>query len=309
MTGYHEPVMIGEVLQLMRVRVGGTYVDMTLGGGGYAEKLLESLGPDGLVLGIDQDAEAIAFATERLKKYPNFVAIQSNFSELNKVLDANGIREVNGIVFDLGVSSRMLDAPERGFSFQREGPLDMRMDRSLPQTAADLVNRLPRLELERLLRDYGEEPFAARIARKVTERRDKAPLATTKDLAELVFQAYPGKLRHGRIHPATRTFQALRIAVNDELRMLESALSQSLERLAPGGVLCCVSYHSLEDRIVKQFLKSHTERRQYRLEEEAIPHSTVLLLTPKPLRPTPEETGHNPRARSAKLRAAEKLSR
>jgi len=306
MTGYHEPVMIQEVLQMMRVRAGGSYVDMTLGGGGYAEKLLETLGPEGLVLGLDQDAEALAFARERLAKYPNFVAVQSNFSSLSHVLDAHGIREVNGIVFDLGVSSHMLDDASRGFSFMREGPLDMRMDRDNPKTAKDLVNHLSRTALETLLRDFGEEPFAARIARMITERRQKAPLSTTKDLEDLIFHAYPGKLRHGRTHPATRTFQALRIAVNDELGALESALAQSLDRLAPGGTLCCVSYHSLEDRIVKRFFLGHSERKQTYLDKQDTSRTVVRLLTPKPLRPQPAEEDRNPRARSAKLRAAEK---
>jgi 16S rRNA (cytosine1402-N4)-methyltransferase len=296
--------MVGEALQLMRVRAGGKYVDTTLGGGGYAEKILEALGPDGLVLGIDQDAEAIAFARQRLKDFPNFRPIHDNFSRLGDILDAHGIGEVNGIVFDLGVSSHLLDQPERGFSFQREGPLDMRMDQDLPDTAEHLVNDLSRPALEEILREYGEEPFASRIVRAIIDRRQVSPLKTTKDLADLIYRAYPRKLRYGRTHPATRAFQALRIAVNDELTALQTALASGLDRLAPDGVLCCVSYHSLEDRIVKQFFQRHKASR-YGEEQDS---RALHILTPKPLVPSDQEVANNSRARSAKLRAAARVA-
>jgi len=258
--------MLQEVLQLMRVRSGGTYVDATLGGGGYAERILECLGPQGQVIGVDQDAEALAFATERLKRFTNFQAVHGNFADLGRVLDSVGIREVTGVVFDLGVSSHMLDEPSRGFSFRGEGTLDMRMDRSQQTTAKELLNRLPQQQLQRILSEFGEEPFAGRISRAIVERRRKAPLETTLELADLAWHCYPGKLRHGRIHPATRTFQALRIAVNNELEALQRALESAFGRLAVGGTLSVVSYHSLEDRIVKQFIAERARRSQYPFE-------------------------------------------
>ncbi|MHB2020422.1 MAG: 16S rRNA (cytosine(1402)-N(4))-methyltransferase RsmH [Candidatus Xenobia bacterium] len=308
MTGYHVPVMLQEVLQLMRVRSGGIYVDATLGGGGYAERLLEGLGPQGKVIGIDQDVEAIAHASKRLARFPNFVVVHANFGDLERVLDDIGIREITGIVFDLGVSSHMFDEASRGFSFRSGGVLDMRMDRSSSQqTAKDLVNRLPQAELQRILKDYGEEPFATRIARAIVERRRKQPLETTTELADVAWHCYPPKMRHGHTHPATRTFQALRIAVNDELETLKRALEAAYERLAIGGVMCFVSYHSGEDRIVKQFFQSHRARGQKPFELGSAPSRQLNILTPKPLQPRPEEIGHNPRSRSAKLRAAERI--
>jgi len=289
---------------MMRVRAGGVYVDATLGGGGYAERLLEALESSGRLVGIDQDSDAIQYAMERLGRFKNFTAVQANFADLDDVLDAQNIQGIDGIVFDLGVSSHLLDDASRGFSFRTEGPLDMRMDTRQTKTARDLVNHLPVRELERILKEYGEEPFASRIARRIVEVRHGKTIQTTSELEAIVYGCYPAKMRHGRTHPATRTFQALRIAVNDELQNLRTALEAAIRRLATSGVICCVSYHSLEDRIAKQTFQQAKKNRYATDASDKTPR--LEILTPKPLGPTSEEIGHNPRARSAKLRAAQK---
>jgi len=292
---------------MMRVRAGGVYIDATLGGGGYAERLLEALGPSGQLVGIDQDADAIGYAKRRLERFSNFTAVQANFAELEEILDSQSIQGIDGIVFDLGVSSHLLDDPSRGFSFRAEGPLDMRMDTRQQKTARELINHLPAQKIEIILREFGEEPFAGRIARRIVELRQRQPITTTTELEAIVYGCYPAKLRHGRTHPATRTFQALRIAVNDELQNLSTALEAAIKRLVPPGVICCISYHSLEDRIAKQTFQAHARKNRYA--PDANDESPRLsILTPKPLGPTPEEIGNNPRARSAKLRAAQKAS-
>lgn len=286
----HTPVLLSEVLRWLDPRPGGVYVDATVGTGGHAEAILERLGPGGLLIGLDRDPEACAFARTRLIRFGDAVRIvQANFEELRAVLAALGIERVDGVLMDLGVSSLQLERPERGFSFHISGPLDMRMDPSIPTTAADLINRLSEPELAALISRYGEERFARRIAREIVRRR---PLATTEELREAVARAVPRRAWPGRIHVATRTFQALRIAVNRELEALERALPQAADVLAPLGRLVVIAFHSLEDRIVKRFLRSEPRLR---------------VLTPKPVRPSPEEVRANPRARSARLRAAERL--
>ncbi|MGC8963263.1 MAG: 16S rRNA (cytosine(1402)-N(4))-methyltransferase RsmH [Candidatus Bipolaricaulaceae bacterium] len=283
---FHEPVLLKEVLDLLAPRPGKVIVDATVGTGGHAEALL-SLGAT--VVGIDQDPESLGVAAERLRDFgERFRPVRANFRRLREVLNELGLEKVDGILFDLGLSSWHLAHPERGFSFQEEGPLDMRMDPENPVTAADLVNSLPEREIAHILREYGEERYAARIAREIVRNR---PIRTTKELASLVARCYPPG-RH-RIHPATRTFQALRIAVNDELSALREALPQAVEALRPGGVLCVIAFHSLEDRIVKRFLR------------EGARSGRLRLLTKKPVRPKAEEVARNPRARSARLRAAQ----
>lgn len=277
----HIPVLYGEALDLLKVRPGEVYVDATLGGAGHARGILER---GGLVLGLDQDPEAVARA--QALNLPGLRVFQANFRHLKGVLEAAGVRQVAGILADLGVSSFHLDDPRRGFSYQKEGPLDMRMGGEGP-TAEEAVNRLPLEELYRILRDLGEEKQAYRIAKAIVEARRKAPIRTTTQLAEIVRQAV-GFRKAG--HPARKTFQALRMYVNDELAALGEFLAQAEEALAPGGRLVVITFHSLEDRMVKRFLRE----------------SGLKVLTKKPLVPSPKEVEQNPRARSAKLRAAEK---
>lgn len=283
---FHEPVLLTEVLGFLDPQPGKVIVDATVGTGGHAEALLAR---GARVIGIDQDPQSLELAQERLRAFgTRFLALRGNFRHLKTLLAAIGVDKADGVLFDLGLSSLHLSQAERGFSFQEEGPLDMRMDPDNPVTAADLVNGLAERDLVRILREYGEERYAERIAREILRHR---PLRTTGELARLVARCYPPKPY--RIHPATRTFQALRIAVNDELSALQEALPQARDLLAPGGVLCVIAFHSLEDRIVKRFFRE--EARGGRLR----------LLTKKPVRPTKEEVGRNPRARSARLRAAQ----
>ncbi|MBC7318718.1 16S rRNA (cytosine(1402)-N(4))-methyltransferase RsmH [Candidatus Bipolaricaulota bacterium] len=285
---FHEPVLLKEVLGFLSPQPGKLIVDATVGTGGHAEALLAQ---GAKVIGIDQDPESLALARDRLKDFgENFQPVRGNFRKLREILGKLGITKVDGILFDLGLSSLHLSRAERGFSFQHDGPLDMRMDPDNPVTAADLVNGLHERELVRILREYGEEKHAERIAREIVRNR---PIRSTGELARLVARCYPPG--NYRIHPATRTFQALRIAVNDELSALREALPQAVELLSPGGVLCVIAFHSLEDRIVKRFLRE--EARAGRLK----------LLTKKPVRPSPEEVARNPRSRSARLRAAQML--
>lgn len=277
----HTPVLYQEALDLLGVRPGGVYVDATLGGAGHTRGILER---GGRVIGLDQDPEAIARA--QALGLAGLTPVEANFRHLEEVLRGLGLEQVDGILADLGVSSFHLDDPARGFSYSQEGPLDMRMGREGP-TAFEAVNRLSEPELRRILWAYGEERAAPRIARAIAEARKKAPIRTTLELAEIVRKAV-GYRQAG--HPARKTFQALRIYVNDELGALEDFLRQAARVLAPGGRLLVITFHSLEDRIVKRFMKE----------------SGLRILTKKPLVPTPEEVRQNPRARSAKLRAAEK---
>ncbi len=285
---WHEPVLVEEVLSFLSPKPGVLICDATCGTGGHAEAILEK-GAE--LVGVDKDPRALEVARRRLARFGDRVRlIHADFRDLRAALARLGIKEVQGILFDLGVSSLQLDSPTRGFSFREEAPLDMRMDPSQPLRAAELVNRLPEGELARILWEYGEERYARRIARAIVRARDKAPIESTTELAHLVARCYPPG-RH-RIHPATRTFQALRIAVNDELSALKEGLAQAVELLSPGGVVCAISFHSLEDRIVKHFFRAEAATGQ------------LELLTKKPIRPSPREVAKNPRARSAKLRAA-----
>jgi len=307
----HIPVMLGEVIELLNCQPGGIYVDGTVGGGGYARSILERSAAEGVVLGMDRDWEAIERARERLGGYGKRLILEkADFADIRRVLRKHGIGEVDGIVIDLGVSSFQLEDAQRGFSFLKEGPLDMRMDRDLPQTAAELVNELPEKNLADLIYRYGEERLSRRIARAVVAARQKGRIENTRELAELIRKAVPGTRDTFRIHPATRTFQALRIAVNREIDSLERFLPESLDVLKPGGRLCAVAFHSLEDRVLKAAFRNWARscrcgRERAACECEGRP--LVRLLTRKALRPSPDEVERNPRARSAKLRAAEKL--
>jgi 16S rRNA (cytosine1402-N4)-methyltransferase len=285
-------------------------VDATLGGGGYALALLERLRPGGILLGLDRDPSAIErFPMDRVPADVSVRLQNANFAELERFTQELGA-PVNGVVFDLGLSSLQLDDPERGFSFQRDGPLDMRFDQSEPWTAADLVNRESLSELRRILTEYGEERWAARIAARIVERRKQSPLRTTRELADLVAGAIPRAAWPKDIHVATRTFQGLRIAVNRELEAIEKGLKAAIQVLASGGRLGVVSFHSLEDKIAKDLL--NVEARDCICPPQApvciCGHKrSVRVITRKPIRATEAEVRDNPRARSAKLRIAEKL--
>jgi len=302
----HVPVLVDEVLAYLAPRPGAVIVDATVGEGGHAEALLRRIAPAGRLVGLDRDADAVRAAEERLRRFGrNAIVCQASFAELADVLDGLGVGAVDGVLFDLGLSTRQLLDPARGFSFERAGPLDMRLDRAQATTAADLVNKLSEHELADLIYRYGEERASRRIARQILARR---PLRTTRDLARAVEAARGGP--RGRIHPATRTFQALRIAVNRELEALERGLPQAIERLRPGGRLCVIAFHSLEDRIVKQTLAQYSrgctcppELPECRCGGRRL----LRVLTKRPVTPTPEEVRRNPRARSARLRAAERL--
>jgi len=304
--GLHVPVLLREVLVGLQVKPGGRYIDATVGTGGHALGILEASAPDGQLLGIDVDPEALAVAQERLSPFGARVTlVQGNFAALTALAQGHGFDSVDGILFDLGLSSLHLASPQRGFSFQVEGPLDMRFDPSQETTAADLVNTLPEEDLVALLRRYGEEPRARHIARAIVEHR---PIVSTRQLADLIQQVVGSR---GRIHPATRTFQALRIVTNDELGALEKALPQAVELLRPRGRLAVIAFHSLEDRLVKQFFLR--ESRDCICPPE-VPvcvcghRATLHLVTRKPIRPSAEEVQRNRRSRSARLRIAEKVA-
>jgi 16S rRNA (cytosine1402-N4)-methyltransferase len=300
----HTPVMLAEVLEHLAPRPGGVYVDATVGLGGHAAALLRAATGTRLV-GIDRDQEALERARERLKEFgARAVLVHARMIEMGRVIADEAGGAVDGVLMDLGVSSLQLDAPSRGFSFRHEGPLDMRMDRSRGHSAADLVNALPEAELADLIYRLGEERRSRAVARAVVRRRAERPFQTTSDLADVVRRAVGPS---GKLDPATRTFQALRIAANEELDELRGALDAALAALRPGGRLVALSYHSLEDRIVKQTLAAAAGRpvAGQPPRDEA---PRVRLLTKKPLVPSPEEIAGNARARSAKLRAAERLA-
>ena len=310
----HIPVLAEEVMSMLAPAPGSLQIDATLGGGGHTERILEATDPDGRLLGLDADGAAIARVDGRLR--PRFgdrlVLRQANFRELADVAPAAGFGQVDGALFDLGLSSYQLADTDRGFGFRAGGPLDMRFDRSRGIPASQLLATLDAAELTALFRRYGEEPKAGRIARAIVESRRTAPVATAEELAALVERVAPPNPRQPRrTHPATRVFQALRIAVNEEMDALQEGLAAALDLLRPGGRLVVLSYHSLEDRIVKRFLA--TERRGCVCPPE-IPvcvcgrNPRLRLVTRPSLTPTPAEIEANPRARSARLRAAERLA-
>jgi 16S rRNA (cytosine1402-N4)-methyltransferase len=306
-TPVHTPVLVEEVLALLAPRPGAVIVDATIGEGGHAEALLRRIAPAGRLIGLDRDAEVILRAEERLRPFgQNVILRQANFADLGQVLDEIGVGSVDGMLFDLGISSRQLLEPSRGFSFDRLGPLDMRLDVRQTLTAADLVNTLSERELADLIYRYGEERASRRIARQIVSRR---PLRTTRDLVQAVDAAVGGE--RGRVHPATRTFQALRIATNEETDALLTVLPQAIDRIRPGGRICVIAFHSLDDRIVKQTLARYS--RGFTSPSDAPPDTPcgrpmLRILTKKPVRPSLLEVRRNPRARSARLRAAERLS-
>ncbi|HKS29059.1 MAG TPA: 16S rRNA (cytosine(1402)-N(4))-methyltransferase RsmH [Pyrinomonadaceae bacterium] len=308
----HRPVLLSETIGLLEPMEGGLFVDGTLGLGGHSEAILMA-SPDARVLGIDRDREALRWATERLARFGSrFRAVHANFRELARVLEAEGVERVRGVLVDLGVSSLQFDSEARGFSFRHDAPLDMRMNaEGDDETAAELLERLAEEEIARIIYEYGEERHSRRIARWIVERRERGePIRTTKELADLVARAVKtGK--KDKIHPATRTFQALRIAVNGELEGLEEFIETAVDLLEEGGRFCAISFHSLEDRIVKRTLKRLSG---YCECERRAPVCTcgarraVEILTRRPVTPSEREVEENPRARSAKLRACRRLA-
>lgn len=310
MTETHIPVMLEEVLFYLDCRETGIYVDATLGDGGHAAAICSRLGPSGLLIGLDWDGEALERAARRLAEYEGrFMLLRRSYTELEAILGEHDLPPVDGILLDLGVSTLQLGDPDRGFSYRSEERLDMRMDHRLETDAADLVNRLPQAELSRLIYRYGEERWARRIASGVVAYREKhGPIRCGTELAEVIKEAIPAAARRRGGHPARRTFQALRIAVNRELENIEAVLPQAVACLASGGRICVIAYHSLEDSMVKRFFREHSHRCSC---PPAVPctcggDGELILLTRKAVRASAREVNNNLRARSALLRAAER---
>ena len=306
----HETVLLRESVEGILGDPDGIYVDCTLGGGGHSAALADRLSPSGCLVGIDQDPAALQAGRLRLTGVrPTVHVVQGNFREIGAVLDQLGIGQVDGILFDLGVSSHQIDLPQRGFSYMNNGPLDMRMNPEQSLTAQEIVNTYPEKELARVIFEYGEERWARRIAKFIVEARRNRPLTTTYDLVELIAAAIPAAARRQGPHPAKRTFQAIRIEVNGELSILPAALRTAIDRLKPGGKIGVISFHSLEDRIVKNTfaaLLGHCVCPPKAPVCICNPRAT-LRLPGKPIAPSAEEVEANPRARSAKLRIAEKV--
>ncbi len=302
----HQPVLYKEIIHALQPQTGGHYVDGTLGAGGHARGILEASAPDGQLLGLDVDPQALAIARETLAPYEHRIhLVQASYTTLSEQLKKLQWDSVDGIVLDLGASSMQFDTPERGFSFQNDAPLDMRFGPHATQTAADIVNSYSERELADLIYEYGEDRDSRKIARAIVNKR---PLHTTRELVAAIEAVSPR--RGDRVHPATKTFQALRIAVNEELSSIESVLPEAVAGLRSGGRLAVISFHSLEDRIVKEFFRSQSKdlinppyERIYEVERKAI----IKEVNRKPITPSDEEIKDNPRARSAKLRIAEKM--
>ena len=292
---FHAPVMNREVLEYLNLRPGQCVVDCTLGLGGHALGIAEKIGSEGCLIGIDRDNESLQMAKEALKAFPGISHfVYEDFRHFDEILKRLGIAEIDGILFDLGISSFQLENPERGFGIKTDGPLDMRMDQHSYISAYDLVNSLSENEISSILRNFGEERWHKRIARRLVQEREKKPFESTQELSQAVLRAMPYRSKE-RIHPATRTFQAFRIAVNRELEALDAVLTKCIAYLRKGGRICVISFHSLEDRIVKNKFRDFSKAGQ------------LKLIFKKPLRPNEEEILNNSRSRSARLRAAERI--
>ncbi|CUB09456.1 Ribosomal RNA small subunit methyltransferase H [Bacillus cereus] len=306
----HVTVLLKETVDGLDIKPGGTYVDCTLGGGGHSSYLLSRLTEGGRLIAFDQDEIAIQNAKEKFSSYgEQFITVKSNFRYLSEKLQELGITEVDGILFDLGVSSPQLDTPERGFSYHHDAPLDMRMDQDAPLTAYDVVNSWSYEQLVRIFFQYGEEKFSKQIARKIEAYRENKAIETTGELVELIKEGIPAPARRTGGHPAKRVFQAIRIAVNDELKVFEEALESAIEMVKPGGRVSVITFHSLEDRICKTTFKRNSTTPQLPPGLPIIPDEfkpKLKLITRKPILPSDIELEENNRARSAKLRIAEK---
>lgn len=306
----HVPIMLEEVLEALNIREDGIYVDCTLGGAGHSSQIIKRLSSKGRLIGIDQDTDALMAAKERLKVYDNVTFVHSNFYEIDTVLKDLNIEKVDGILMDLGVSSYQLDEAERGFSYMNDAPLDMRMNRDNEFSAYDVVNNYSEEALYTIIRDYGEDKFSKRIAKFIVEKRSIKPIDTTLELVGVIKAAVPAKARREGPHPAKRTFQAIRIEVNKELEILNDAIEKSIDSLSKGGRMAIITFHSLEDRIVKnkfrELEKPCTCPKEFPIcvcGKEPI----LKVISKKPIEPTDEEVEENPRSRSAKLRVGEKV--
>lgn len=309
--GYHIPVMSREIIEYLNLENGDTVIDCTLGGGSHSAEILKRIIPDGKLIGIDQDDDAITAASRYLSEFSdNVTIVKGNFARLCEIASELGINAVDGIIFDLGVSSFQLDTPERGFSFRNDSELDMRMDKKQNLTAEKLVNTYTESQLADIIYKYGEERWAKRIAKFIVEKRTSKPVETTQDLVDIILAAVPAGARSENIHPATRTFQSIRIYINKEMESLEAGLNAAVELLSKDGMICVLSYHSLEDRIVKNTFLKYTGKCTC---PAALPICTcnairsLDIITRRPLLPSDDEIRINSRARSAKLRVARKL--
>lgn len=312
MNDYHKPVLVEEVMQYMRCHKGGIYIDGTIGGGGHALEICRRISDDGLLIGIDKDDEALAHAAVKLREYSGCIKlIKGDFRHMKAMINDISINEADGILLDLGVSSHQLDDTERGFSYNAEAVLDMRMDKQQTLTAKDVVNTYSEQRLYEIIRDYGEERWAKRIASFIVQERQRYPIETTEQLVDVIKKAVPAAARRQGPHPARRTFQAIRIEVNDELTAIKEGLEQAIGCLKPYGRLCVISFHSLEDRLVKNAFNRWQN-------PCTCPPGTPIcvcgnkpiaqIITKKPVTASSDEIMSNPRARSAKLRVCEKLS-
>lgn len=306
----HVSVLLNECLDGLNIKPDGIYVDCTLGGAGHSSEIIKRLSDKGLLIGIDQDTDALKAAGERLKDYDNKILVHNNFHNIKSILEELKIEKVDGILADLGVSSYQLDNPERGFSYMNDAPLDMRMDRENSLSAYEVVNQYTWEQLTHIIRTYGEEKFATRIADFIVKARNEKPIETTLELVEVIKSAIPAKARREGPHPAKRTFQAIRIEVNGELRIIEDMIKDGVEKLNVGGRMAIITFHSLEDRIVKNTYRNleHpcTCPREFPI---CICNKkpTIKVINKKPIEATEEELEYNPRSRSAKLRVLEKI--
>ncbi len=307
----HTTVLLEEAVNGLNIKSDGIYVDCTLGGAGHSSHILSKLSAGGKLFAFDQDESAIAYASEKLSPYGNrFEIIKRNFLHLQEELESRGVFKVDGVLYDLGVSSPQLDTPERGFSYHHDAPLDMRMDTDAPFSAYDVINHWSYEDMVRIFFRYGEEKFSKQIARKIEAARTIKPIETTGELVELIKDAIPAPARRKGGHPAKRIFQAVRIAVNDELAVFEQSLNQAIQLLKPGGRICVITFHSLEDRICKATFKNASATPELPHGLPIIPDAykpILKLITRKPILPSEEELEQNNRARSAKLRIGEKI--
>ena len=306
----HKSVLLSETIEGLAIKPEGTYVDGTLGGGGHSFHILEKLNDQGRLIGIDQDEAAVAAAGERLEKFKNVTIVRNNYCNIKHVLSRMGIKSVDGILLDLGVSSYQLDTPSRGFSYMNDAPLDMRMDQRNDFTAADIVNTYSYEELTRMIRVYGEDKFAANIAKHIIAAREGGPIKTTGELVEIIKASIPQKFQKTMGHPAKQTFQAIRIELNKELKVLEDTLGDMIKLLNPGGRICVITFHSLEDRIVKNIFKECESPCTCPKDFPVCVCGKKPLgkiITRKPIVPSEEEMQENSRSKSSKLRIFEKI--
>lgn len=307
----HVSVLLNECIEGLNIRENGIYLDGTLGGAGHSSEIIKKLSKEGLLIGVDQDTNALEASSKRLSEYSNVKYIHNNFMNIKNILDELKVKGVDGILLDLGVSSHQLDVPERGFSYMNNAPLDMRMNMESEFTARELINSYSKEEIERVIKNYGEDKWASRIAEFIVNERRKKQIETTFELVEIIKAAIPAAARREGPHPAKRTFQAIRIEVNKEIEILEKAVSDCIEVLNPKGRLCIITFHSLEDRIVKNVYKEKSNPCTCPPDFPICVCNRkpeVRIISRKPIIPSNEEIDTNPRSRSAKLRIAEKIS-